>query len=83
MTILPKYSNLARWSKWIDEVTGIDYAKIQVFQQKKVGKIKDVITKLTASKDLIGAVRCGLQDKVKSILEKDVTESTTYFIYSH
>ena len=53
-------------------MTGIDYAKIQVFQQKKVGKIKDAITKLTASKDLIGAVRCGLISEVKAILDKDV-----------
>ena len=35
--------------------------------------MKDAISKLTASKDLIGAVRCGIHDEVISILDKDVS----------
>ena len=34
--------------------------------------MKDAISKLTASKDLIGAVRCGMRDEVIAILDKDV-----------
>ena len=35
--------------------------------------MKDAISKLTASKDLIGAVRCGMRDEVIAILDKDVS----------
>jgi hypothetical protein len=34
--------------------------------------MKDAITKLTASKDLIGAVRCGIHEEVINIIDKDV-----------
>ena len=62
--MMPSFPNIQRWTQWVDDLTGIDYHKIQQFTQKKQGKFKDAITKLTASKDLIGAVRCGLVDKV-------------------
>lgn len=35
--------------------------------------MKDAITKLTASKELLGAVKCGLIDKVEEILKADVS----------
>ena len=41
--------------------------------------MKDAISKLTASKDLIGAVRCGMRDEVIAILDKDVRFSLFSF----
>jgi hypothetical protein len=42
--------------------------------------MKDAITKLTASKDLIGAVRCGLHKEVISMLEKDVSGDLSFYL---
>lgn len=61
-----------RWCKWVDEITSIDYEKILLTHGKREGKMKEAITKLTASKDVIGAVRCGLHDQVREMLDKDV-----------
>lgn len=77
--MLKDYSNLARWMKWVDDLTSIDYYKIQQFALKKQGKMKDAITKLTASKELLGAVKCGLIDKVDEILKADVSVFVRYF----
>ena len=64
--------NICRWNKWIDDLTSIDFSKIQVYHQKKEGKIQEAMTKFTASKDLIMAVRKKQYDKVKQILDKNV-----------
>jgi|LauGreDrversion4_2_1035121.scaffolds.fasta_scaffold201352_1 hypothetical protein len=69
---MEEYPHISRWCRWIDEVTQIDYSKIKQFQQKRQGKMKDAIQKLTASKDLIGAVRCGIHEEVIKILDKEV-----------
>jgi hypothetical protein len=57
----------------VDELTNIDYERILLTHGKREGKMKEAITKLTASKDVIGAVRCGLHEKVIQILDKDVS----------
>jgi hypothetical protein len=43
--------------------------------------MKEAITKLTASKDVIGAARCGLIKKVEEILDKDVRSWIFYINY--
>ena len=42
--------------------------------------MKDAITKLTASKDLIGAVRCGLHEEVIKIIDKDVSLEVSFIL---
>jgi hypothetical protein len=81
--MLKDFANLARWIKWVDDLTSIDYYKIQQFALKKQGKMRDAITKLTASKELLGAVKCGLIDKVEEILMSDVSGSYSKFSRWH
>ncbi|CDW82028.1 3-5 exonuclease family protein [Stylonychia lemnae] len=63
--------NILRWNKWIDDITQIDFNKIQVYHLKKEGKIQEAMTKFTSSKDLIMAVKKNQYDKVKQILDKN------------